>query len=114
MEILGGMTMRRQVARDGLLLLFASAALAAAPAAHAGDWWMLRNADDGPQCGPPLEADGVVLTPEELMKRFPECKLMEETPSLELNSIMLNCEGNIGQVFIFSKTEEGCKSLAKE
>src|SRR5436190_383933 len=64
--------------------------------------------------GEELEADGVVLTPEELMKRFPECKLLDETPSLELNSIMLNCEGDIGQVFIFTKTKETCEGLAKE
>jgi hypothetical protein len=106
--------MRREAARTGLLVLFSIAALAAAPAAWAGDWWMLQKTDEGSQCGPPLEADGVVLTPEELMQRFPECKLLPDTPSLDLDSIFLNCEGNIGQVFIFTKTKEGCEKVAKD
>ncbi len=41
--------------------------------AISADWWMLQNSDDGRQCGPPLEADGVVLTPDEILKRFDEC-----------------------------------------
>jgi hypothetical protein len=82
------------------------------PAAYAAEeWWMLQNSDDGAQCGPPLEADGVVLTPGEILKRFDECKLMDETPSLDLKNVMVACEGNLNQVFIFSKTKEGCESL---
>ena len=83
--------------------------------ARADDWWMLKNTDDGRVCGAPLEADdGVVLTPDEILNRFEECKLMDETPSLELNNVMVNCEGDINRVFIFSKTKEGCEKLAKE
>jgi hypothetical protein len=88
--------------------------VAAANAAWADDWWMLRNTEDGRVCGPPLEAEGVVLTPEEMLNRFEECKLTDETPSLELNSVMLNCAGNLNQVFIFTKTKESCEALAKD
>jgi len=52
-----------------------------------------------------------VLTPGEILKRFEECKLMDETPSLDLKNVMVACEGNLNQVFIFSKTKEGCESL---
>ena len=95
------------------LALIAAVALLA-PAAHAAEeWWMLQNSDDGAQCGPPLEADGVVLTPGEILKRFDECKLMDETPSLDLKNVMVNCEGNLNQVFIFSKSKDSCEELAK-
>ena len=82
--------------------------------AAADDWWMLKNTDEGRVCAPPLEADGVVLTPGEILNRFDDCKLMDETPSLELNNVMVNCGGTLNQVFIFSKTKEGCEALAKE
>ena len=88
--------------------------LATLQPAISADWWMLQNTDDGRQCGPPLEADGVVLTPDEILKRFNECKLMDETPSLELNNVMVACEGSLNQVFIFTKTKESCEALAKE
>jgi hypothetical protein len=87
---------------------------AAVHGAAADDWWMLKNTDEGRLCGPPLEADGVVLTPGEILNRFEDCKLMDETPSLELNNVMVNCAGNLNQVFIFSKTKEGCEALAKD
>ena len=67
--------------------------LATLQPAICAEWWMLQNTDDGRQCGPPLEADGVVLTPDEILKRFEECKLMDETPSLELNNVMVACAG---------------------
>ena len=82
--------------------------------ALSAEWWMLQNSDDGRQCGPPLEADGVVLTPDEILNRFEECKLMDETPSLDLDNVMVACEGNLNQVFIFTKTKEGCEKLAKD
>ena len=88
--------------------------LAAIQPAMSADWWMLQNTDDGRQCGPPLEADGVVLTPDEILNRFEECKLMDETPSLDLQNVMVACEGSLNQVFIFTKTKEGCEALAKE
>jgi hypothetical protein len=88
---------------------------AAVQSAAADDWWMLKNTDEGRVCGPPLEADdGVVLTPGEILNRFEECKLMDETPSLKLNNVMVNCAGNLNRVFIFSKTKEGCEALAKD
>jgi hypothetical protein len=93
------------------LALIAAMALLGPAAYAAEEWWMLQNSDDGAQCGPPLEADGVVLTPGEILKRFDECKLMDETPSLDLKNVMVACEGNLNQVFIFSKTKEGCESL---
>ena len=93
------------------LVLLAAMALLGPAAYAAEEWWMLQNSDDGAQCGPPLEADGVVLTPGEILKRFEECKLMDETPSLDLKNVMVACEGNLNQVFIFSKTKEGCESL---
>jgi hypothetical protein len=83
--------------------------------AIAADWWMLKNTDDGRECGPPPEADGTVLGPEEILKRFEDtCKLMDETPSLDLENVMVACEGNLNQVFIFSKTKEGCEKLVDE
>jgi hypothetical protein len=94
-------------------LAFAFLSLAAGFAA-ADDWWMLKKTDEGRECGPPLEADGVVLTPNEILGRFDECKLMDETPSLDLKNVMINCEGNLNQVFIFSRSKEGCEALAKD
>lgn len=75
---------------------------------------MLGKDDQGKsQCGPPLEGDGFVLTPDEILNRFDECKLMDETPSLDLKNVMVACEGNLNQVFIFSRSKEGCEDLAK-
>jgi hypothetical protein len=51
---------------------------AAVEGAAADDWWMLKNTEQGRECGPPLEADGVVLTPGEILNRFEECKLMDQ------------------------------------
>ena len=93
------------------LVLIAALALLGPAGYAAEEWWMLQNSDDSAQCGPPLEADGVVLTPGEILKRFEECKLMDETPSLDLKNVMVACEGNLNQVFIFSKTKEGCEGL---
>ena len=80
----------------------------------AAEWWMLQNTDDGRQCGPPLEADGVVLTPDAILKRFDECKLDDETPTLDLNTVMVTCEGSLNQVFVFTRTKESCEELAKD
>jgi hypothetical protein len=79
--------------------------------AQAADWWMLQKTESGDVCGPPIEAEGVKLTPEELMKRYPECKLMDETPSLDLEAVMVNCEGDIGRVFVYTKSKAGCERL---
>lgn len=84
--------------------------LAGGPAG-AADWWMLQQNGESRTCGPPLEAEGVTLTPEELMKRYPECKLMDETPSLDLEAVMVNCEGDIGRVFVYTKSKAGCERL---
>jgi hypothetical protein len=96
------------------LALIAALALLPAGASAEQEWWMLGKDDEGKsQCGPPLEADGVVLTPGEILKRFEECKLMDETPSLDLKNVMVACEGNLNQVFIFSKSKDSCEELAK-
>lgn len=100
----------------GLSRLIAGFALLAASAlpAWAAEWWMLQQTDAGRECGPPIEAEGVTLTPDELMKRYPECKLLPETPSLDLEAVMVNCEGDIGRVFVFTKSKAGCERLAAE
>jgi hypothetical protein len=100
----------------GLSRLIAAIALLAASAFPAGavEWWMLQQTEAGRECGPPIEAEGVTLTPDELMKRYPECKLMEETPSLDLEAVMVNCEGDIGRVFVFTKSKAGCERLAED
>jgi hypothetical protein len=95
---------------QALSCLAVALCLVSAPA-HAADWWMLQQSEEGRQCGPPIEAEGVSLTPEELLKRYPECKLMDETPSLDLEAVMLNCEGDIGQVFVFTKTKTACERM---
>ena len=93
--------------------LIAALALLVPGASAEEEWWMMRKDDEGKsQCGPPLEADGVVLTPGEILNRFEECKLLDETPSLDLKNVMVNCAGNLNQVFIFSKSKEGCEELA--
>jgi len=80
----------------------------------AAEWWMLQQTETGRTCGPPIEAEGTVLTPDVLMQKFPECKLMDETPSLDLESVMVNCEGDIGRVFIFTKSKAGCERLTSD
>jgi hypothetical protein len=96
------------------LALIAALALLPAGASAEQEWWMLGKDDEGKsQCGPPLEADGVVLTPGEILKRFGERKLMDETPSLDLKNVMVACEGDLNQVFIFSKSKDSCEELAK-
>ena len=81
------------------------------PPAGAAEWWMLQQTEAGRECAPPIEGEGVTLTPEELMKQHAECKLMDETPSLDLEAVMVNCEGDIGRVFVFTKTKAGCERL---
>ena len=105
-----------------MVLCYLRIALAAAvaiaplyPAVAADEWWMSQTNENGERfCGPPLEADGVVLTPDEMLNRFEECKLMDETPSLDLKNVMVACEGNLNQVFLFSRSKESCEELAKE
>lgn len=99
--------------RLSLVSLALGLPLTAATTASA-EWWMLQQTEQGRDCGPPIEAEGVTLTPEELMKRYPECKLMDETPSLDLETVMVNCEGDIGRVFVFSKSKAACDRLAEE
>lgn len=107
---------RHMVSSQGLkrTALLAAVAFVLSHPAGAADWWMLQQTETGRECGAPIEAEGVVLTPNELMKRYPECKLMEETPSLDLETVMVNCEGDIDRVFVFTKTKAGCERLAKD
>lgn len=86
-------------------------ALAAPTETRAEDWWMLQQTEAGRECAPPIVVEGVTLTPEELMKQHGECKLMEETPSLDAEVAMVNCEGDIGRVFVFTKSKAACERL---
>lgn len=82
--------------------------------ARAADWWMLQQTESGRECGPPVEADGMTLTPDVLMRQYPECKLMDETPSLDLEAVMVNCEGDIDRVFVFTRSKAGCERLTQD
>lgn len=64
--------------------LAAGRCLVAASHAGAADWWMLQQTDKGRECGPPIEA------------------------------VMVNCEGDIGRLFVFTKSDAGCVCLAKD
>lgn len=104
----------QRISGYGLAGLMSAVCFFVSAPASAADWWMLQQTEAGRECGPPIEADGAVLTPDELLKRFPECKLMDETPSLDLESVMVNCEGDIGRVFVFTKTKAACERLAND
>ncbi len=39
---------------------------------------------------------------------------MDETPSLDLETVRVNCEGDIGRVFVFSHTKAACERLDQE
>lgn len=92
----------------------ALALLAHAQATAAAEWWMLQQTESGRECGPPIEADGMTLTPDVLMRQYPECKLMDETPSLDLQAVMVNCGGDIDRVFVFTRSKAGCERLTKD
>lgn len=104
--------------RKGLSILVAGLGLVApslaVTQAGAADWWMLQRTETGQECGLPIEADGVTLTPDELMKRYPECTLMAETPSLDLQVVMVNCAGDIGRAFVFTRSKAGCERLIED
>jgi hypothetical protein len=100
-----GKPIRRLSRLVGVILLLA------ASEAGAGEWWMLQQTDSGRECGPPIEAEGITLTPDVLMQHYPECKLMAETPSLDLQAVMVNCAGDIGRVFVFTRSRAGCERL---
>ncbi|MCC7250593.1 hypothetical protein [Hyphomicrobium sp.] len=99
---------------QGLVCLLSAISVPAASPADAAEWWMLQQTDKGRECAPPIESEGVTLTPDVLMKQYPECKLMDETPSLDLSAVMVNCEGDIDRVFVFTKTKAGCERLAED
>lgn len=82
--------------------------------ASASEWWMLQQTETGRECAPPVEVDGVVLTPRALLADHPECKLMDETPSLDLDAAMINCEGQIGRVFVFTRSKAACQRLIED
>lgn len=106
----------RTAARKTVACSALAALLCAFTASDAGavEWWMLQQTDNGRECGPPIQAEGVTLTPDVLMQHYPECKLMAETPSLDLEAVMVNCEGGIDRVFVFTKTKAGCERLAAD
>lgn len=39
---------------------------------------------------------------------------MNETPSLNLEAVMINCEGRIGRMFVFTRSKAGCQRLIAE
>ena len=43
--------------------------------------------------------------------RAPEVSVL---PSLDLETAMVNCEGDIDRVFVFTRTKAGCERLAKD
>lgn len=88
--------------------------LTAAPAAASEEWWMLQQTETGRECAPSIVVDGVALTPRALLADHPECKLMDETPSLDLEAVMINCEGQIGRVFVFTRSKAGCQRLTED
>ena len=98
----------------GLACLAAAFPLLVSPGAGAAEWWMLQQTESGRECGRPIEAEGITLTPDVLMTQHPECKLMDETPSLDLDAVMVNCEGDIDRVFVFTRSKAGCERLAED
>ena len=94
--------------------LAASLGLFMAFSAAASEWWMLQQTETGRECAPSLEVDGIALTPRALLADHPECKLTNETPSADLDTVMINCEGRIGRVFVFTRSKAGCERLIAE
>lgn len=94
--------------------LFASVGLFTAAPATASEWWMLHQTETGRVCAPSLEVDGVALTPRAILADHPECKLMPETPSQDLDTVMIDCKGRIGRVFVFTRSKAGCERLIAE
>ena len=82
--------------------------------AVASEWWMLQQTETGRVCAPSLEVDGLALTPRAILADHPECKLMDETPSPDMDAVMINCEGRIGRVFVFTRSKAGCERLIAE
>lgn len=94
--------------------LAASFGLLAAAPATASEWWMLQQTETGRVCAPSIVVDGIALTPRALLADHPECKPMQETPSLDLDTVMINCAGNIGRVFVFTRSKAACERLIAE
>lgn len=80
-------------------------------AAAASEWWMLQQTDKGRECAEPIELRGIHLTPDVLMEHHRQCRLMEETPSLDLEAVMVDCKGDIDRVFIFTRSKAECERL---
>lgn len=106
-------TASRAVAGLATSLAASLGLLIAAPAA-ASEWWMLQQTETGRECAPSIVVDGVALTPRALLADHPECKLMDETPSADLDAVMINCEGRIGRVFVFTRSKAGCERLIED
>lgn len=92
----------------GTALMFGSAANAAP------EWWMVQQTEQGRECAEPIELEGERLTPDVLMRHHRECKLMDDTPSLDLETVMVTCAGDIGRVFIFTRSRAACERLVAD
>ena len=102
---------KRSTLRAGLA---ACLGLVTAAPASASEWWMLHQTETGQVCAPSLEVDGVALTPRAILADHPECKLMDETPSHDLDTVMIDCKGRIGRVFVFTRSKAACERLIAE
>lgn len=77
-------------------------------AGAAEDWWMIQNTTSGPRCVPPLRGEGIVLTPDEVLRLYPECS---RTPSPHgSGSVLIICGKE--RHYIFTRTRDACEAIA--
>jgi hypothetical protein len=85
-----------------------AAAVAASGVASAEEWWMIQNTPSGPICVPPLQGDGIVLTPDEVLRLYPECS---QTPSpFGTGTVLIICGKE--RHYIFTRSRKSCEMLA--
>ena len=92
----------------GAAFMFGSAAIAAP------EWWMVQQTEQSRECVEPIELEGEMLTPDVLMKHHRECKLTEDTPPLDLETVMVKCDGDIGRMFVFTRSRAACERLVAD
>jgi hypothetical protein len=85
-----------------------AADVAAGPAGAAEKWWMIQNTTSGPRCVPPLRGEGIVLTPDEVLRLYPECS---RTPSPHgSGSVLIICGKE--RHYIFTRSRDACEAIA--
>ena len=84
------------------------------PASAAPEWWMVQQTEQSRECVEPIELEGERLTPDVLMKHHRECKLTDDTPSLDLETVMVKCDGDIGRMFVFTRSRAACERLVAD